>query len=227
MASRIERQSSISLGGVTALCAAIGLWVLELGQFTRGATMPMTVVVLLWIAGGGLVLILSRVRLPQAIRMGCILTTLIVLFLPAMSRDIFGGKSTAAKIAEATATDPANALRRDDKDRDPTLSPIGVTVRLSNSPEGDLGWAQQINSALNGRLDGPSWLRIEGDVSARDENGGLLVVIAWHIGSGNSSVRCGTTSIAGQSKAAILDHARDIFAMAIARSAGKGHPACF
>ncbi len=230
MASRIEYQSSVTLGGMAAMCAAIGLCALALGQLTRSTPTPLALILLLLAGAGGLIIILTRVGLPYPVKMGCILVTLGVMFLTASTNDIFRMKATA-RITGGTSTDsadsPPNAAASAITPPEDRL-PAGATVRLTGSSRGDLGWANRLDTALSGRIGGPSsaWLRIEGEVSARQRDDKRLVMISWGIGGSGGSVTCGSTSITGRDGNAILDQARETFEAAAARSNSEKRASC-
>ena len=233
MASRIEHQSPVTLGGVAALCAAIGLCALGIGQQTRPMpSAPMLVVVLLACAGG-LIVVLTRVRLPQAIKMGCIFSMMCVMLLTVASGDMFGIKSTGKKLDKASSgstTDPiatGGGRAMGAGGGDAGAAP-GASVRLINASQGDLGWASRINGALDGRIGGDTsgWLRIDGHVLAQENGRKLFVMVDWSISGSDQSARCGSTSISGLDPNAILDQFRATFNAATIRSNIEGRATC-
>ena len=204
MASRIEHQSSVTLGGVAALCAAIGLCALGIGQQTRPVSASPVLILSLLACGGGLIVVLARVRLPQTVKMGCILATLCVMFLTVATGDLFGVKSTTRKIDKATAGDSSDDAFGGSAGKsiaDPAArARPGAAVRLVSASEGDLGWASRINGTLNGRIGGDSsgWLTIDGRVLAHEDHAKRLVMIQWSISGSSQSAKCGATSINGR-----------------------------
>lgn len=230
MASRIEHQSPVTLGGVAALCAAIGLCALGIGQQTRPVPTSPTLMLTLLACAGGLIVVLTRVRLPSTVKMCCILATLCVMFLTVATGDTFGVKATGRTIEKATSHDSS------------TDAPAGVTgsitsrstahpgavVHLVSASEGDLGWASKLNGSLSGRIGGDTsgWLTFDGRVSAHESNGKRLVMVNWSVTGSNHSAPCGSTSVSGRDANAILDQIRYTFNTAAIRSNSEGRATC-
>ncbi len=230
MASRVEYHSSVTLGGMAAMCAAIGLCALVLGQLTRSGPTPLGLTLVLLGGGAGLLVILSRVGLPQSLKVGCILVTLGMLFLTVSTGDVFRMNPTAKKAGTVSAdstNSPADAAARDPSRPERRLS-AGATVRLVGSSRGDRGWASRLDAALSGRIGGPSsaWLRIEGEVSAQEGDGQHLVVVNWGIAGSDSGAKCGTTAIAGRDANAILEQFRETFEASATRSNNEKRASC-
>lgn len=232
MASRIEHQSPVTLGGVAALCSAIGLCALGIGQQTRPMpSSPMLVLVLLACAGG-LIVVLARVRLPQMVKMGSIFATLCVMMLTVATGDMFGVKATAKAIDKATSHD--DSLDAPSRAGGSIIShstgnkPPGAVVHLVSASEGDLGWATKLNSNLSGHIGGETagWLTFDGRVSAHESDGKRVVMVNWNVTGSNRSAACGATSVNGRDPAAILDQVRYTFNTAAIRSNSEGRATC-
>ncbi len=232
MTSRIEHQSPISLGGVGAMCGALGLCALGVGQQTRAAPASPALMLVLLASAAGLIIILARVRLPPTVKMGCILATLSVMFLTIATGDAFGVKPTTRTITRASSGDTTDDGSAGGA-RAAVVDPVararpGATVRLASASRGDLGWASRINGALDGRIGGGSsgWLRIDGRVSAQADRSKFIVIVEWSVDGADRSARCGSTSISGRDQTAILDQLRASFDAAASRSNSEGRASC-
>ncbi|HLZ77864.1 MAG TPA: hypothetical protein VKQ09_00880 [Sphingomonas sp.] len=232
MASRIEHQSPMTLGGVAAMCAAIGLCALGVGQQTRATPASPTLMLALLGCATGLIIILVRVRLPPTVKMGCILAMLSMMFITVATGDAFGVKPTTRTINKASSGDTTDDGSAGGA-RATVVDPVaharpGAAVRLVSASQGDLGWASRINGALDGHIGGDSsgWLRIDGRVSAQADRSKLLVMVDWSVGGADRSVRCGSTSISGRDQTAILDQLRATFDAAAIRSNSEGRASC-
>jgi hypothetical protein len=229
MASRVERQSPVTPGGVAAMGGAMALCLIGLGQSTRATPTPSSLLFLGWIGAAGLIIVLCRVRLPQTLRIGCICATLGMAFLLAGQSDIFAAKKVAKKIA-----DPASAGAEASSDTSVSQSAraagsAGATVRLYPSAQGDRGWTGRLGTALAGGIGGPSsgWLTIEGNVQAQVTDGQSAVMVEWRISGSGKATSCGITSVVSRDDRAIAAAFHDAFEMAAVRSIEHAKPVCF
>ncbi len=228
MASRVERQSPVTLGGVAAMGGAIAMCLLGLGQATQPTPTPSALLFMGWIGAAGLIVVLCRVRLPQVVKMGCIVATLGVMFLLANQSDLFAMKRVAQKIDDPRSTDvaaPSDAASRGTA----AGGSIGAEVRLHPSARGDLGWTGRLDGLLAGGVGGPSatWLTINGSVTSEVKDEQTIVMVEWNIGGAGKPASCGVTSVVGRDDAVIGNQVRDAFETAAIRSSIRRQPVCF
>jgi hypothetical protein len=208
------------MGGAIAMC------LLGLGQATRPTPTPSALLFMGWIGATGLIIVLCRVRLPQVLKMGCILATLGVMFLLANQSDLFAMKHIAKTIDDPRSTDPATPP---DAGRDTRAGgSMGAAVRLHPSAGGDLGWTGRLDRLLVGAVGGASatWLTINGSVTAESKEEQTIVIVEWNIGGAGKSASCGVTSVVGRDDEVIGRQIRDAFETAAIRSNNRRQPVC-
>ncbi|WP_019833250.1 hypothetical protein [Sphingomonas sp. PR090111-T3T-6A] len=229
MTSKVERQSPVTLGGVAAMGGAIALCLVGLGQTTRATPTPASLLFLGWVGAAGLIIVLCRVRLPQAVRLGCIVATLGVMFLLAAQSDMFVMKKVSKKIADPMAAMAGESADITAGNSSRSSGSAGAVIHLRASARGDLGWARRLEDMLAGSVGNASasWLTIDGSVAAQGQGGRTAVMVDWRISGSGKAASCGITSVVSGREKAIGIAFRDAFETAALRSTQRAQPVCF
>lgn len=231
MASKVERQSPVTLGGVAAMGGAIALCLVGLGQTTRATPTPPSLLFLGWVGAAGLIIVLCRVRLPRAVRLGCIVATLGVMFLLAAQSDMFAMKKVSRKIADPLAAAGEEGVDTSSSSSSASRSSgrTGAMIHLRASARGDLGWTGRLDAMLTGGIGSASasWLTIDGSVAAQEQEGRTAVMVEWRISGSGKASNCGITSVVSGDEKAIGTAFRDAFETATLRSTQRAQPVCF
>jgi len=229
MASKVERQSPVTPGGVAAMGGAIALCLAGLGQTTRATPTPPSLLFLGWVGAAGLIIILCRVRLPQTVRLGCIVAMLGVMFLLAAQSDMFAMKKVSKKIADPMAEMAGGSVDITGGNASRSSGPAGAAIHLRASARGDLGWTRRLEVMLAGGVGSASasWLAIDGTVAAQEQGRRTAVMVDWQIRGSGKAASCGITSVVSGSEKAIGTAFRDAFETAALRSTQRAQPMCF
>ncbi|MGN6122866.1 MAG: hypothetical protein ACTHOJ_07905 [Sphingomonas oligoaromativorans] len=229
MASKVERQSPVTLGGVAAMGGAIALCLVGLGQTTRATPTPPSLLFLGWVGAAGLIIVLCRVRLPRAVRLGCIVATLGVMFLLAAQSDMFAMKKVSRKIADPLAAAGEDGADMTGGSASRSTGRAGAMIHLRASARGDLGWAGRLDAMLAGNIGSASasWLTIDGSVAAQEQEGRTAVTVEWRISGSGKASNCGITSVVSEDEKAVGIAVRDAFETAALRSTQRAQPVCF
>ena len=178
----------------------------------------------------GAIGVLCRIRMPTTVRASIIVGLIVILLALAAKSDPFGMKAVKAATEKAQAdrpVQPETTMAAAPELKDTKTPRSGARVALRRGEDGDGGWAEQINDAIDGTLGGSkgATLTIEGRVTADTASNRLA--ITWWISNDASDAQCGTTSLFGTDPAIAIAQIAASFRRAIDRSIAMKQAACY
>ena len=128
-------------GGLATLAAGLAVDQLLDALFDRAGWLG-------WVGAAGLIIVLCRVRLPRAVRLGCIVATLGVMFLLAAQSDMYAMKKVSRKIADPLAAAGEDGADMTGGGASRSSGRAGAMIHLRASARGDLGWTGRLDAML-------------------------------------------------------------------------------
>jgi|GraSoiStandDraft_5_1057265.scaffolds.fasta_scaffold153293_2 hypothetical protein len=174
------------------------------------------------------VLVLSRLTIPNGVRVSLVLGVITVLLGVAIRGDITGVKQVSNIVSAAVGSHPGGVAMPEDQVVGPAKRHVAAAARIDLRPGegGDGGWAARLNDAARVQIDGGAPAEIHGNVTLDGGNIGSPR-IGWAVTWAGVTLSCGRMSAAGNRPDGLTGQVVGTFKRSISRTAALQRPSCY
>ncbi|WP_342250378.1 hypothetical protein [Sphingomonas sp. OTU376] len=213
------------LAALVAACQIAGalVWV-NSPAFTPGGYANIALIASLCIS----VLVLSRLTIPNLVRIALILGMIAVLLGVAVRSDVSGVKQVGDMVSAAMGARPKGVVQPEDQAVDPRLrrGPGAARIDLRPGEGGDGGWATRLNQAALTRIDDGAPAEIHGNVTLEGHSI-ERPRIGWAVTWAGVTLSCGRLTGMTRRPDELTNQVVDTFRRAVSRTAALKRPSCY
>ncbi len=213
------------LAALVSACQIAGalVWVNAPG-FTPGGYANIALIASLCIS----VLVLTRLTIPNLVRITLILGMIAVLLGVAVRSDVSGVRQVGDMVSAAMGARPKGVVQPEDQVVDPRLRRAAAPARIDLQPGagGDGGWADRLNQAARDRIDAGAPAEIHGNVTLE----GSSIErprIGWAVTWAGVTLSCGRLTGMTRRPDELTNQVVDTFKRAVSRTAALKRPSCY
>ncbi|MBN8810901.1 MULTISPECIES: hypothetical protein [Sphingomonas] len=174
------------------------------------------------------VLVLSRLTIPNGVRVSLVLGVITVLLGVAVRGDITGVKQVSEIVSAVANGRPGGVAMPEEQvvggARRSSASPARIDLRPGEG--GDGGWAARLNDAARVQIDGGAPAEIHGNVTLEGGNIGNPR-IGWAVTWAGVTLSCGRLSAEASRTDALTNQVVGTFKRSISRTAALQRPSCY
>lgn len=213
------------LAALVAACQIAGalVWV-NSPAFTPGGYANVALIASLCIS----VLVLSRLTIPNLVRISLILGMIAVLLGVAVRSDVSGVKQVGDLVSAAVGAHPKGVVQPEDQVVDPRLRSVAgaALVDLRPGEGGDGGWASRLNQAARDHIQGGAPAEIHGNVTL-EAHSAERPRIGWAVTWAGVTLSCGRLTAMTRRPDELTHQVVATFNRAVTRTAALKRPSCY
>lgn len=173
------------------------------------------------------VLVVSRLKIPNAIRGLLVLGSIMVLLGISVRGDLTGVKAVSETVMSVLRRPATDIPQPEEQAARSTKAKAGAArVELVPGEGGDAGWAARLNDAARARIDDGAPAEIRGNVTlaAGDAN---QPRIGWSVAWAGATLSCGRLSALATRPEGLTNQVLGTFQRSLARTAELKRPSCY
>jgi hypothetical protein len=227
---RVARETMPSFSGAGLLAALVcacqiagGLYWVQSPTFNSHGYANVLLIASLCIA----VLVVSRLRIPNAIRALLVLGAIMVLLGVAVRGDLTGVKAVSDTVTSVLRLPSGDIPQPNEEPGGKVRAKAGAArVELVPGEGGDGGWSDRLNNAARARIEGGAPGEIHGSVTLASGDASQPR-IGWSVAWAGATISCGRLSAVATRPDGLTNQVVSTFQRSLARTAELKRPSCY